>query len=302
MRISRWTSGALATGALAAGLFAWQHQPGDVTQEPAAQLPPAAGALASAPPATPSRTQGVAPPADEPPLSVQIERLLATRDPADAYRAYWLVANCAEFNLNHDRIIFERIDAEHPGPGTLPGFRAMREDEKQHDAKLCSGLTERDRQSRLDYLATAARAGVPGAAVSFATEGPFGDPSALETRPGDPLVQAWKATARDQLTRAAESGTDPNALQYLAGEYANGSALTDTNPLLAYRYLAAMSFIDEELIGSSDPAASSLAARRDGLAAMVQGFSPEQRAAELAAARRIADLAKAQRERTAHHP
>jgi hypothetical protein len=85
-------------------------------------------------------------------------------------------------------------------------------------------------------------------------------------------------------------------LQYLAGAYANGAAFIEPNPLLAYRYLAAISLIDEELIGADTPAAASLAARRERMAAMLQDISPAQRAAELDAARRIADLARAQRE------
>lgn len=298
MRLSRWLSSMLAIGAIAGGLLAWQRQAGEETDAPAA--PPAAAPPLSAParmPAqAPARPRAWPAIADEAPLDVQVERLLASHDPADAYRAYWLVADCAAFNLNHDRIIFDRGELEHPKPGTLPGFRTMTEDEKRHDATFCGALTERERQSRLDYLALAAKAGVPGAAFNFANEGPFGDPGALQTRPGDPLVQAWKATASAQLTRAAESGADFSALQYLADQYANGSALTDKNPLLAYRYLVAMNLINEEMIGPGDPMSISLASQREGFAGMVQDYSAEQGAAELAAARHIADLARAQRE------
>jgi hypothetical protein len=292
-------SGLLAIGALAAALLAWQRQPGDADQAPPAQAALPTPPSLPAPPQPRPPAQAFAPIADEPPLNLQVERLLASRDPEDAYRAYWLVADCAAFNRDHDRIIFDQPDLKHWAADALPGFRAMTADEKRHDARLCGTLTERERQSRLDYLAFAARAGVMGAAVTFATEGPFGDPSALETRPGDPLVQAWKATASAQLTRAAESGTDPNALQYLAGEYASGSELTEKNPLLAYRYLLALNLIDAALAGPGDPAARSLAGQREGLEGMVQDFSPEQRAAEEAAARRIADLARARRARPA---
>lgn len=297
MRLSRWLSGVLAIGAIAAGLWAWQRQPETGTGAAAAQaLPPA---LPPARPVVMAPLQARAVPAQggEPPLDLQLERLLATHDPADAYRAYWLVADCAAFNLNHDRIIFDQREASQWKGDSLPGFRAMTEEEKRHDATLCGGMTERERQSRLDYLALAARAGVSGAAVNFATEGPFGDPSALQTRPGDPLVQAWKETARAQLRRAAESGADFSAIQYLADEYANGSALTDKNPLLAYRYAVAASLIEEEM--SAGPASGALASHREALAGTVQDFSPEQRAAELAAARHIADLARARREQAA---
>ena len=75
-------------------------------------------------------------------------------------------------------------------------MRGMTEREKQHDARLCGPMTERERQARLDYLAIALEAGVRGAAEAFLEAGPFGDPSALQTRPDDPLVKEWKATAR----------------------------------------------------------------------------------------------------------
>lgn len=289
----------LAIVALAAGLFAWLRQPEDTpaVQAPAPQPPPSSlPAQAAARP--PVRSQSLPALPDEPPLNVQVDRLLATHDPADAYRAYGLVADCATFNLNHDRIIFDQEELKHWKRDSLPGFRAMTEDEKQHDARLCSGLTERQRQSRLDYLATAAKAGVRGAAINFATEGPFGDPSALQTRPGDPLVQAWKATAVEQLTRAADSGDDISAIQYLGNEYGKDSLLVEKNPLLAYRYSVAWSLITEEMVGGDQ----NLASAREGMAGMVQDFSPEQRAAELSAARRIADLARAQREQAAHKP
>lgn len=298
IRLSRWTAGLLVVGLVGTGLFAWQHRAGS---EPGADAPhtprqqsPVVPAQAAAPAPAQAPPWPAAP--DEPPLNVQVERLLATRNPHDAYRAYRLVADCASFNLNHDRIIFDQEELKHWKGDSLPGFRGMTEDEKRHDAKLCSGLTERERQSRLDYLAIAVQAGVPGAAVDFALEGPFGDPSALQTRPGDPLVQAWKATASSQLTRAAESGTDQAALMYLASQYAGDSALLDKNPLLAYRYQIASNLITADMVGPANPLAKTLADQRAAAAGMLQDASPEQREAELAAARHIADLAKAQRE------
>jgi len=300
MTFRRKPIGLLAIFALAAGLFAWQRQPVDAPAAQAPAPPPSSRpAQVAAQPSVRSQPMPVLP--DEPPLNVQVDRLLATHDPADAYRAYRLVADCATFNLNHDRIIFDEQELKHWTRDSLPGFRAMTDDEKRHDAKLCSGLTERERQSRLDYLATAARAGVPGAAIDFATEGPFGDPSALQTRPGDPLVQEWKATALAQLTRAAESGADLGAIRYLANAYAIGSVPAERKPLLAYRYFVASSLIDEDLIGPG-PMSRTLAEQRESLSAMVQNFSPEQRAAELTAARRIADLARAQREQASGKP
>jgi hypothetical protein len=297
--VSRWTAGLLAIGALAAGLFAWQREPADTPAAQAPATPPSSlPAQAAAPP--PAHAQSLPALPEEPPLSVQVERLLATHDPADAYRAYWLIADCAEFNANPDRLIFDEQLARNPEPDSVP-VRAMSDEEKRHDTKLCSGLTERERQSRLDYLAIAARAGVPRAAVIFATEGPFGDPSALKTRPGDPLVQEWKATANAQLMQAADAA-DMGALDYLTNNYRNGSEVVDQNPVLAARYGMALGLIYAQILGPDDMLAKMYTQQASQTLETAAGISPEQRAAELAAARRIADLAKARREQTTRKP
>lgn len=292
MHTLRWISGALLIGVLATGWLAWRQPSGAAPESAPASLP-APPALVPVP--APARVQAPAA-ADEPPLNVKVERLLATRDPADAYRAYRLVADCAAFNLNGDRVMFDQEELRHPKPGVLPGFRGLSDEEKRHEARACSGMTERERQSRLDYLAIAAKAGVPGAAVDFATEGPFGDPSALQTRPDDPLVQAWRETARAQLTQAAELGADLGAIAYLADTYAGHSPLAAEDPLLAYRYRLAANFINEDMLGPGDPLSQALVGQRQEWSRLIEEFSPDQRAAELAAARRIAERARTLRE------
>jgi hypothetical protein len=117
--------------------------PAPAAVKPAAQ-PPAPG-LAWLQPTGPQ-------PASAPPplaLAEQIDRLVATRDPANAYAAYRLLADCISFNRDGDRIVFEDNRA-HRGD-----IRALSAVEKTRDALLCAGMTERMRQSRLDYLAIA---------------------------------------------------------------------------------------------------------------------------------------------------
>jgi len=298
MPLARWTAGLLAIGALAVGLFAWQRQPEDA---PAAQAPSPAP-TASATPAQaaarpPVRPQPLPALPDEPPLNVQVDRLLATHKPEDAYRAYWLIADCAEFNANPDRLIFDEQKLMDTKQDSVP-VRGMSDEEKRHDTKLCGGLTERERQSRLDYLAIAARAGVPRAALVFVKEGPFGDPSALKTRPGDPLVQEWKATANAQLRQAADAA-DMGALDYLMVNYRNGSEVVDPNPALAARYGMALGLIYGQILGPDDMLAKMYTQQAAQTLETADGIGPEQRAAELAAAHRIADFAKARREQTA---
>lgn len=229
------------------------------------------------------------------PLQVQLDHLLATREPEDALSAYQLVAHCAAFNTRHDRLIFDQGEVKHWKGDGVPGFRGMSTREKEHATRLCGGMTERERERRLDYLAIAVKAGVIGAAVAFANEGPFGDPSALTTRPDDPLVRDWKTAARNQLAVAAENG-DLEVLMFLQGENFNGSALTDKNPALLYRYSLAQGLVFADVYGPNHTLATTYAADGAVMTSLAAGLSAEQVAAETAAARRIAINEKALRE------
>jgi hypothetical protein len=300
----RRTAGLLALGALgiaALGLLAWRQMAADDAAVLAGLHAAHPRATASTParggsPAAPAPRQAPTPAAAEAlPLQAQLARLLATGDPRDAYRAYWLVADCAAFNANGDRVVFDHDEMQHPKGDGLPGFRGMTEDEKRHDAGLCAGMSERERLNRLDYLAVAARAGVPGAAVDFAAEGPFGDKSALTTRPDDPLVKEWKETARAQLSRAAESGVDQTALQFWASDNLNGSDFNDRDPALAYRYMLAYGLIALDTYGAGNPISTLYAVDGGFLRKVGAELTPEQRAAELAAAQAIAQRARAAR-------
>jgi hypothetical protein len=287
----RWMMGLMGV-AIAAGLLAWTPRDGDGQEAPAASSPPAA--RPAVPMARPARLAPAAVSNEDLPLNAQVERLLATHDPADAFRAYWLVADCAAFNADHDRLVFDQ--------GAQFGLRPVSEREKQRDARLCGPMTERERQARLDYLAIALKAGVPGAATAFAEAGPFGDPSALKTRPDDPLVKEWKATARAQLARAADSGTDIGALHVWGTYNEVGSDITEKNPAVAYPYLLAIGLIQADLLGADDLLAKVYAPDSDLMTALAADLSPEQRAAGLAAARRIAGLAKEARQRALRAP
>jgi hypothetical protein len=298
------TAGLLALGVLglaAAGLLAWRQMAADdaallAVPTPAAAVAAPRAAAASAAPAGKAAPPAPALPKDDTlPLQAQIERLLATHDPEDAWRAYWLVANCAAFNANGDRIVFAPEELEHRKADTLPGFRAMTEDEKRHDARLCAGMTERERQNRLDYLTVAARAGVSGAAVEFASVGPFGDKSALTTRPDDPLVKEWKTTARALMSAAAESGTDFSALQFWASDNFNGSDYNDRNPALAYRYAVAWGLTQIDLFGPDNVISKMYTPGSDFMNGLGADLTPQQRADELAAAQAIAARARAAR-------
>lgn len=255
MRRARWMLGTTLAAAIVVGVLA-RHDPTEPAAVPAG--PPAAPFA----PTAPAAPIGSRPPAaDAPSLAEQVERLAAARDPWQAFAAYRLLAECAA---------------------------------PQAPRAFCGAMTERQRQSRLDYLEIAAQGGVPGAALAFAREGPFGDPSALETRPSDPLVREWKAQAAALLVRAAEAGGDIDAIFYLADASDGGSELIDKNPPQAFRYGVALGGIYGDLLGADDALAQLYAPDSERMAALAKDLTPEQRAAELEAARRIVERARAQ--------
>jgi hypothetical protein len=231
-------------------------------------------------------------------LAEQVDALVATRDPQKTYEAYRLLADCISFNRDGDRLIFEAEEGlQHKNDGALPGFRTMTEPEKRRDAVLCATMTERMRQSRIDYLAFAARAGIPVAAIQQASEGPFGDRSALKTRPNDPLVQAWKAQVQEQLARIAEEQADVGVLSYLSAMRSVGDEVFDKDPALAYRYGVAMALIMQELVGPDNETAKLYRADGSLMQNAASTLTMQERAAQLAEARRIADTARTRRQR-----
>jgi hypothetical protein len=153
------------------------------------------------------------------------------------------------------------------------------------------------RQSRIDYLTIAARAGIARAAIAQVSEGPFGDRSALKTRPNDPMVQEWKAQVQDQLARIAEEQADVGVLSYLSAMRMVGSDVFEKDPALAYRYGVAMGLIMEELVGADNEMARLY--RPDGgmMQNAASSLTMQERAAQLAEAQRIADTARARRQR-----
>ena len=293
-RWERWRVGTLAVGIVAAGML-WILRPVESAAPAVAVAAPAAvpatQANASWPAAAPAHVAQVVAAsfldAAAPPMRDQVERLLASGDPQQAYTAYLLVSVCSQFNQKGD---VERYD------DALRANRGLNADEKKQISGMCGPMTERERLARLDHLALAVKAGVPGAAWAWAAEGPFGDPSALKTRPDDPLVREWKAAATAQVTRAAEAG-DTLALTIWGMQSIYGSDLAERQPQLGVGYLLAMDLIALERLGPNHPKARDF----ENGSALTRFFeseaklTPGQRAAAVEAARRIADRVKAQR-------
>lgn len=265
--------------------FAWMQGRGEPERIAVRMTPPRTATvtpvLGSAP-----RVPAMAPPptsvvdSDEP-LRVQVARLMAINDPASAYAAYSLISGCIAFNNHHD---LKRYDDK------LHDLRPINAEEQQHMVNVCSEMTERERQARLDYLTIAVKAGLPGTAMTFAQEGPFGDYSALKTRPDDPLVVTWKAQAVSQLNEAARAG-DVDILMAWGHQTLYGSELTEKDQELGYSYLLAFGLIGID--AEKDPVSAEVYA--DGspmMDAFAYGLTKEQRTRAIAAAREMARKVK----------
>jgi hypothetical protein len=79
----------------------------------------------------------------------------------------------------------------------------------------CMGVPPVPTHERLSLLERAVAGHVRGSAASLMVEGPFGDPSALETRPDDPLAVEWEARVKEALIAQAARG-DETAMGSLA--------------------------------------------------------------------------------------
>lgn len=155
-------------------------------------------------------------------LAQQVQRLAASREPRDAFQAYRLVRAC--------------MDAQRRPAGTVPlidGDGALAQ--VRDPAAFCAGMTERMRMDRIALLEQAARGGVDGAMEALVEEGPFGDPSALATRPDDPLVTEWKTRIGRMLGEQAGQGDWPSLYLLFTGfAFGNPAIAVDRQSALAY--------------------------------------------------------------------
>ena len=132
-----------------------------------------------------------------PSVAATIERLKATGDPRDAYQAFTFISKCVRAR---------ELDDEMKTLPMGPDFAARRRaygDGRQRVRDACQDITPAQIAARLPLVDKAARAGVPGAVTARIGEGPFGDKSALEQRPDDPLVAEWVEQAIASVKAAA---------------------------------------------------------------------------------------------------
>ncbi|WP_332851615.1 hypothetical protein [Duganella sp. S19_KUP01_CR8] len=196
-------------------------------------------------------------------LAQQVDQLVATARPSDAYDAYWLVQNCIDFQRTGDLAVAD-------GDFMRPANQA----EKFAEKLLCAEMTERMKTARLEHLTLAAKAGIDGADLTFLQTGPFGDPSALESRPDDPLVRAWKAEALGYLEVKAQQGDIPSIITLL-GEYNEDSELLKQHPVAALRYATVVHDHYEMVLGGASKTTPN-PLPDEFMRKMSQGLSPDE--------------------------
>jgi len=283
-----WTIGGL--GMLGAALGLWigvslWHAGAD--RAPAA-VDPATPIAAAAPSTGPAWLAGdplalvpAAPPASVATLAAHLAQLDDGAGPQEAYRAWWLINAC---------VVFERS-------GRLPAPDSAAEEAASEPipdpARFCAGMNERMRMARIDYLERAVRGGIEGALPALVEAGPFGDPGALLSRPGDPLVQEWKARINGLLDGRAEQGQWTSLYVLFTGFWFENPAIAaDRQSALAYGM--ALRDIMVTLDGLSEQDA--IPFNGPFLDSVRAGLSPEQVAQAGARAARIVARAAAQRE------
>ncbi len=198
--------------------------------------------------------------------AAEIDRLSATGKPADAYKAYFLALACKT----------GRDDLRN-GMDYLDGPQV---DER------CADITPLQIREMEKNLAKAVAAGIPGALVQKLAFGPLGgDPSALETRPNDPLVLEWKRGMLNDLTVYGRKTGDLLTLSVLENIYLY-DYFGQKNPELALSYAMAQ---QEVVSNSGNPKRIRLAKSLEGqLARLSEPLTPEQIAAARAFAKTLA--------------
>lgn len=180
----------------------------------------AVGSSPELPPASSPPTATTQPLADRASASVlagqtpgeKVGQLAASGRPTLVYEAYTLISRCVRFEEN------KRLLSATPLTGEMAHVRQLLHASLSSSGFPCEGMTERQKIDRLQYLELAASNGIPGAAIAYLGEGPFGDPHALDARGEDPLVVEWKGRVIGFLRAASERG-DTDALAYLSGAY-----------------------------------------------------------------------------------
>lgn len=196
----------------------------------------------------------------------EFDHLTKSSSPKDYFQAYMLAQACI-WSRESQR------DAE-----MTPQANRDADTQRQLDSgalelqskTACGDLSDEQLAQRQSYLAKAAEAGVPMAALRLSAEGPFGDPSALITRPDDPAVLEWRKHVVELLKLATTKG-DISAMESLSNMYFSGTGVVEgRDPAKALQYQTAMWEAWKNSTGKISP----FAERR--INELSTGLTPEQ--------------------------
>jgi len=195
--------------------------------------------------------------------AAQIERLSASGSPADAHKAFQVAVECKRTR-----------DAQRRGEVIADG--ALEAD--------CGDITQLQLMGMGANLDKAAEAGVAGAIQELLVFGPLdGDASALDTRPTDPLVLAWKQKMQDLFAAAASHG-DLESMATLSQAYQIGF-FDHKDAQLALAYEVARYDL---LVRGTDPRHVGMLKNGQRLAVLEASMTPQQIADATALGKKLA--------------
>lgn len=172
----------------------------------------------------------------ERPALEQLNEIASSKKPEDVFKTYRILAACYHADRSSKSLNATPLDERDSNKNKEIAMN-------QRVLKLCQGVSYSDMTHRLNLLESAIKAKVRGAASLYYLEGPFGDNNALETRPNDPAVVAWKKQAIAQLEAAAEAG-DSDTFIHLILIHTLGE-ITEKDPVKVYTYTIAQHAVQE---------------------------------------------------------
>ncbi len=174
--------------------------------------------------------------------SVEISKLVESKSPVDAFRAYTIILGCKI--AREEELAASLTKSADRDAQTVS--RIVNGDFQKSTAAACGDIDNRLIAKRLDYLEIAANAGVPMAALRLASEGPWGDLNALKDRANDPSVLDWRRRVSQLIEHAAENG-DAMSIGSLVNQYSSGAGIIgQVNYAHALKYAVAQRIVYEK--------------------------------------------------------
>lgn len=213
-----------------------------------------------------------------PSLSEEFAKLVDTGSPIDAFHAYDIATRCAESQADE-----KAAEMQAPGERSAETNAALKDGTfRATTVANCGDLTSAQVADRVKYLTQAANAGVPMAALRLVEQGPWGDQTALTTRPDDPAVLEWRRQMVGLIELAAGKG-DYAAMDSLSTMYRTGSGiLGERDPGKALMYATAKWEAYQQATGRTSAFA------KQEVSQLAAGLTPQEAAAATTAGHQFA--------------